>query len=214
MKREPHLILHGLAIKKYAAAAEVAGLIGVETSVVAGFLDAQSATGRVVASNGRFALAPTTRLAVAGDYSRHYGELRASPDFARACADFERVNRDLKALVTRWQVVEIGGTAIANDHADKAYDRAVIDQLGRLHERAETVIAALSRHLPRLLIYRDKLTLALERAEDGAIEWVSDARIESYHTLWFELHEDLLCITGRERDESDIVPDQGNGEEA
>ena len=52
-------------------------------------------------------------------------------------------------------------------------------------------------------IYRDKLTKALEKAEDGAIDWVSDARIENYHTLWFELDEDLLCMVGRDRDERD-----------
>ena len=45
-------------------------------------------------------------------------------------------------------------------------------------------------------IYRDKLTKALEKAEDGAIDWVSDARIESYHTQWFELHEDLIVHDG------------------
>jgi len=43
------------------------------------------------------------------------------------------------------------------------------------------------------------LTAALERAEDGAIEWVSDVRIASYHTVWFEMHEDLLRALGRER---------------
>lgn len=57
--------------------------------------------------------------------------------------------------------------------------------------------------LPRMQIYRDKLSKALERAEDGGIERVSDARIERYHTLWFELHEDLLCMMGRTRDERD-----------
>jgi hypothetical protein len=43
--------------------------------------------------------------------------------------------------------------------------------------------------------------MALEKAEDGATEWVSDAKIESYHTLWFELHEDLLRLMRREREE-------------
>jgi hypothetical protein len=55
--------------------------------------------------------------------------------------------------------------------------------------------------LPRLGIYARKLQAALEHAEDGAIEWVSDARIESYHTVWFEMHEDLLRVLGRERQE-------------
>ncbi len=202
MKREPHLILHGLAIKKYAGAKEVAGIVGLNPAYVAEFLDAQVARGRLMVGNGKYSMLPTTRVAVTGDYSRHYGDLRSVPEFVQAYEDFEAVNLTLKALITNWQVVEIQGSAVANDHADKAYDDAIIDRLGRLHERAEIVLAALARHLPRLKIYRDKLTAALERAEDGAIEWVSDARIESYHTLWFELHEDLLCIMGRERDEN------------
>jgi hypothetical protein len=45
------------------------------------------------------------------------------------------------------------------------------------------------------------LGAALEKAEDGEIAWVSDAKIESYHTLWFELHEDLLRLMRRERAE-------------
>ena len=49
--------------------------------------------------------------------------------------------------------------------------------------------------------YSKGLLEALEKAEDGDIAWVSDAKIESYHTLWFELHEDLLRIVGRIRSE-------------
>jgi hypothetical protein len=50
-------------------------------------------------------------------------------------------------------------------------------------------------------IYAQKLLAALEAAEDGDREWVSDVRRESYHTVWFELHEDLLRIMGRAREE-------------
>ena len=32
----------------------------------------------------------------------------------------------------------------------------------------------------------------------GLGEW---AKIDSYHTVWFELHEDLLRMLGREREE-------------
>ena len=55
--------------------------------------------------------------------------------------------------------------------------------------------------MPRLKIYGDKLLAALEAAEDGDVEWVSDIRRDSYHTVWFELHEELLRIMGTERDE-------------
>ena len=35
----------------------------------------------------------------------------------------------------------------------------------------------------------------------GEIDWVSGVRIDSYHTVWFELHEDLLRMLGRTRQE-------------
>ena len=53
----------------------------------------------------------------------------------------------------------------------------------------------------RMAAYENKLESALEKAEDGDVEWVSAADIESYHTVWFEMHEDLLRLLGRTRDE-------------
>ena len=41
----------------------------------------------------------------------------------------------------------------------------------------------LAAALPRLSRYRDKLLAALEKAEDGAAEWVSAVKIDSYHTV-------------------------------
>lgn len=204
MKSDHHLILHGLAIKKYADAKQVAGIIGATTADVASFLKAQVKKGRVAINNDKYALLPTTRVAVFGDYSRHYADMRNNAEFVAAYADFETVNVSLKQLITHWQVIELQGAAVTNDHSDQAYDSRIIDRLGHLHERAERVLTALARQLPRMQIYGEKLTRALEQAEDGAIEWVSDVRIESYHTLWFELHEDLLCIMGRTRDEREV----------
>lgn len=203
MKSEHHLILHGLAIKKYAGAEDIAGIIGANPMDVSRFLKEQVAKGRIVENNDKYSLKPTTRVAVAGDYSRHYSQIRHNADFVRAYEDLEKINISLKQLITSWQVIEIQGSVVTNDHSDEAYDSRVIDRLGNFHERADRILAVLANQLPRMQIYRDKLSKALEKAEDGAIEWVSDARIESYHTLWFELHEDLLCMMGRTRDERD-----------
>lgn len=201
MNSEQHLILHGLAIKKYADAAAVAGIIGMDPDRVAAVLKENIARGRVVETNGKYSLSPTTRVSLTGDYSRFCSDLRQNQDFVRTYEEFERVNTALKTLITDWQIMEVAGSSVANDHSDKAYDSRIIDRLGNLHERADRILEKFAGHLPRLQIYRDKLTHALEHAEDGAIEWVSDAKIESYHTLWFELHEDLLCMLGRTRSE-------------
>jgi hypothetical protein len=53
--------------------------------------------------------------------------------------------------------------------------------------------------VPRLEKYRARLREALEKVEAGSTKWVSDASIDSYHTVWFQLHEDLLRIVGHQR---------------
>ncbi len=196
-----HLALHGLAIKKHGTPDGVAGLMGLEVARAKALLAQASTEGRATETAGAYMLTPTARMALEGEYSRVYADQRASADFVAAYERFETVNRALKQLITDWQTIEIAGQRVPNDHANKAHDEAIIDRLGRLHEQAEAVLKALGLDLPRLAIYGKKLLAALEKAEDGAIEWVSGAKIESYHTLWFELHEDLLRILGRERDD-------------
>ena len=144
-------------------------------------------------------LSGLARIALDCDYSRVYAPVRADRAFMDAYEGFERINIQLKTLITDWQTMEVGGQRVVNDHSDKAHDAKIIDRLGNLHERADAILAELTKRVARLDYYRQHLLAALERAEDGQIEWVSDARIESYHTLWFELHEDLLRIVGRTR---------------
>lgn len=194
-----HLVLHGLAIKKHADAAAVARLIGLPVERVGAALADARKRGRVAEAQGRYLLAPMARMALDGEYSRYYDELRRNPEFVAAYEGFERINLELKQLITDWQTMEVAGQRVPNDHSSEAHDQRVIDRLGRMHERADKLFAGLVAGLPRLQIYRDHLLAALEKAEDGAIEWVSDVRIDSYHTVWFELHEELLRLMGRVR---------------
>ena len=198
---EAHLVMHGLAIKKHATPEAVAGILGMEVETVRTVL-AQLVEGkRVVEAQGKYLLAPAARMALDSDYSRLYEEARENSSFRDGYNEFERLNTTLKQLITEWQTIEVRGQSVPNDHRDKDRDDKIIDRLGELHERAEAALEKLARVLPRFSIYRDKLAAALEKAEDGDIAWVSDAKIESYHTLWFELHEDLLRLMRREREE-------------
>jgi hypothetical protein len=196
-----HLVMHALAIKKNGTPEAVAGIVGLDPAEVRTVLAKLVESRRAVEANGKYLLTPPARMALESEYSRLYADLRADAAFKQAYEAFERINTRLKGLITDWQTIEIGGERLPNDHSNRDHDQKTIDRLGDLHERAEPVLEELARAVPRLAIYGDKLLAALERAEDGAIEWVSDARIESYHTLWFELHEDLLRLTGREREE-------------
>ena len=144
-------------------------------------------------------LQPAAQIALKSAYSRDYADERADAAMQAAYDTFERVNEQLKSLITEWQTMTVGGKSMPNDHSDKAYDDKIIDRLGDLHERAEPVLDDLAAGLSRLAVWKDLLLAALEKAEDGAIEWVSDAKCMSYHTVWFEMHEDLIRVLGRER---------------
>jgi hypothetical protein len=196
-----HLVLHGVAVKKHADARAIIEFTGLPESTVTKLLADGVKSGRIVEAQGKYLLAPLARVALEGQYGATCAALRASPTFLSAHEAFERINVQLKALITDWQTLEVGGARIANDHSDADYDVRVIDRLGELHERAEGVLAQLCREVPRFAYYTRNLLAALERAEEGELEWVSDARIPSYHTLWFELHEDLLRLVGRQRQE-------------
>lgn len=196
-----HLVLHALAVKKHADAPVLAEFTGLSQADVARLLGEAAGSGRVVAAQGKYVLAPLARLALDGQYAREYANVRANATFLQAYENFEQINVQLKTLITDWQTIEVGGARVANDHSDASYDIRIVDRLGNLHERTDRILAQLVQGLPRLEYYRRKLTEALERAEDGHSEWVSDARLPSYHTLWFELHEDLLRILGRRRAE-------------
>jgi hypothetical protein len=198
---EVHLVLHGVAIKKHGSAQAIANLLGLDPERVGVVLQDLLRRGRVSELQGRFSLSPASRMALASEYSRYHGTLRSDQDVVAAYDTFERINVELKTLISQWQTLEVAGEIVQNNHTDLEHDRDIIDRLGRLHERADRVLGVLAGRVPRFEIYRTKLLTALERAEDGDIEWVSAVRVESYHTVWFELHEDLLRLMGRERQE-------------
>lgn len=201
MISDMHLVLHGLAIKKHAGAKDVAEIVGLKTATVEALMAEAESRGRVARAGGKYMLTAPAQMSLRSEYSRVYAEQRADAAMNAAYDEFEKVNAHLKQLITDWQTMEVGGSKVPNDHSDKHYDERIVDRLGTLHERAVPVLRRLAAGLARLEVYPRLLTAALEKAEDGAVEWVSDARIPSYHTVWFEMHEDLLRVLGRERDE-------------
>lgn len=194
-----HLVLHGLAVLRAATPRDVARRMALDPGEAEAMLDLAVRHGRVLRSGDKLVLAPLARQALAADYSRTCAALRADGEFVACVARFEEVNRELKALMTDWQTRTVGGVALPNDHSDPAHDERIIDRLGRFHDRIAALLESLAGCLPRLAVYRDGLLEALERAEDGEIAFVSDVGCESYHTLWFDLHEELLRLSGTER---------------
>lgn len=114
---------------------------------------------------------------------------------AQAYDEFLVLNPEVLDLCTTWQMRSVDGVVTLNDHADPAYDFRVLDRLAHFDQRADVVCADLSSAMLRFQRYRTRLTRALMRARSGALEYVTQGT-ESYHTVWFQLHEDLLVTLG------------------
>ena len=196
-----HQVMHGVAIKKHASVGEIAAISGLAEDTITNTLTQAETDGRVTGSDGRYRLTAAGRMILESEYSRFYGALRDDDAFANAYRQFEEINKTLKTVITDWQTMAVGGERVPNDHSNKDYDEDVIGRLGDMHEKFEPVLNALCAGEARIGYYRDKLNHALEQAEDGNGDWVSDAKIDSYHTVWFELHEELLRLMGTEREE-------------
>lgn len=194
-------LLHALALRRKADAAALGASTGLAAAEIEIGLAPAIADGLAIAARGLYVLAPKGATWLQEQYPQAFAAQRSDSQLIAAYERFELVNRDLKALITQWQTMTVGGKPVPNDHSDSAYDERILDRLASLHERAEPVIAAMAAGLPRLARYTDRLAAALERAEGGEAEWVSGIRCDSYHTVWFEMHEDLLRLLGRRREE-------------
>ena len=114
--------------------------------------------------------------------------------------DFHTVDRAFKELVTSWQMRKIDGEEVVNDHTDAAYDNAVIVRLrDDIHPRVLAVVEVVAAAEPRLARYGDRLTAALEAVKQGDAQMMAHPLRDSYHTVWFELHEELIRLSGRNR---------------
>ena len=154
--------------------------------------------GTVESSDGTFRLTTEGKLAALAlvtDDRRAVGEERTIADLEA----FHDLDGRMKEIVTAWQIRDVAGEQTLNDHSDVAYDAQVLDRLAVLHADASEWLASLAAEFRRFAVYRSRLGRALDRAQGGDQRFVASPRVDSYHTVWFELHEDLIRLAGRRR---------------
>ena len=117
-----------------------------------------------------------------------------------AYRSFLVLNPELLRACTAWQLVDAGdGSLSPNDHRDRSYDAGVVAHLAEIHRRAQPILLELTRHLPRFRPYRPRLQTALDHVRAGDGDWFTRPLLDSYHQVWFELHQDLLSTLGLDR---------------
>ncbi len=113
--------------------------------------------------------------------------------------EFRALNDGFLALCTDWQLREVDGETRINDHTDPQHDADALRRLDATHVAITPIVEALAGALDRFGTYSDRFGAAVERVHAGHTEWFTKPVIDSFHTVWFELHEDLLATLGIER---------------
>jgi pyruvate,orthophosphate dikinase len=189
-----------LGTKGFATTAALAEALLAEPDAVQPLLDQLVVDGMAASVAGAYRLAaPGAERAAtlaAGDRAAW------GVDAASAALDgFLALDQRMKAIVTAWQLRPGEAEPIVNDHSEAAYDADVLDQLEALQAEADAWLAPLESASPRLRGYRERLARAAERAAAGDGRYVASPRVDSFHSAWFELHEDLIQLAGRTRAE-------------
>lgn len=113
---------------------------------------------------------------------------------------FLPLNARLLRAVTDWQIKATEADKFApNDHADLVWDRRVLDELTALGRELAPLIERLSAVLPRFDGYTSRFAFALCKARVGQRDWIDKSNLDSCHTVWFQLHEDLVATLGVDR---------------
>jgi|tagenome__1003787_1003787.scaffolds.fasta_scaffold20918334_2 hypothetical protein len=196
------LAVHTLTLRQLASAEQLAEISGQPVADVEAALEKAVTEGAVMAARGNFMITPVGRSYLDGVYPEAFAEFRSSAAVADAMDAFESgVNKQVLTLTTDWQTKEVGGERVPNDHGDADYDAAIIDKLARVQEKTAKVLRPIADLDPLVDRFLDRIGTALTRAESGETDYVSGVRVDSVHTVWFQMHEHLLRLTGRERPE-------------
>lgn len=192
-------VLQAIRLKGRVSPSDLAATLGKGLADISQTVEQLAASGLLIEGS-------TLRLTPQGRTRLHelLADERKAVDSAALVAayhDFVSVNSDFKALVTDWQL-KGGPGGQPNTHEDTDYDSAVLARLEQVHERVQPIIETAAAQLPRLGAYSVKLRTALAKVKAGETAWLTRPLINSYHTVWFELHEELILALGMTREEA------------
>jgi len=161
-------------------------------------IDAALAAGDVRELPRGFALTPQGRAGVAEGIAAEAGAVDG-PAIDALYERFCTLNAAFKALMRDWQVRQTADGEVPNDHGDDAYDDALVERLGTIDQELTPLLDAIVAVAPRLAGCAPRFADALAALRAGDKAMMARPMIDSYHTVWFELHEDLIGLTGRTR---------------
>jgi hypothetical protein len=187
-----------LRIKGFGKIEALAEALALRSEEVQPLLAALVARGLAEETRAGFRLSPAGRTNADEAFTR----LRAGVDPAVIAHDYENfipINDAFKNVVTRWQMRSVDGKQVRNDHSDAAYDEAILAQLGAVHDDISRSLDMIAAHVGRIGDYKARLASALAKVRAGDARYITAPDRDSYHTIWFELHQELIGLIGTTR---------------
>lgn len=188
-------VLRMVAIKGRVSADAVAGSLDADPSTVQAALDGFAARELVKSTPMGYRITPNGRERCTQLLDVEHRSTDQSV-VTEIYETFCEHNQELKAVITDWQT---RGPDEPNDHSDEDYDRGVLGRLLVLHKNVAPLVDQIAEAAPRLSHYRPRLQRAADAVAAGDHTYVSRPILDSYHTVWFELHEDLIGLAGLTR---------------
>jgi DNA-binding transcriptional ArsR family regulator len=183
--------LHALRIKRVATVDEVAEVLDRPISEVEQALHALRDADLVHAAGKQANRWHLTELGTE-EHARLVSSARERDSLREVRLGYEvflEHNAPLKELMSDWQ-----GRAHKSDEL-----ALVVEEIAETHEAVSEGLQVAAREAPRFAVYAMRLSRALERAERGDGRYLADPVLPSYHTVWFECHEDFLVTLGHTR---------------
>ena len=179
-------LLNAVHLKRMVGEAELAALLGTTQEDIAARLAPWVESGHAMTLSAGVMLMPEGTAAVHAHYHARYADLRGQPSLGEWYARFESLNTRFIAALTRWQ---------QQGQDDDSLFRAL-----ELVEALVKALDALTPLLPRYADYQRRFNAAIDAIEQGDSDLLVNPRRDSAHNIWFEFHEDVLCVLGRPRD--------------
>jgi pyruvate,orthophosphate dikinase len=120
---------------------------------------------------------------------------RAAADAADLASQYEaflELNHEFKRVVSDWQVVAREASA------DEAWP-GLVEAVSSIDAGLRPVLDGNAAQVSRLEGYGPRFRGALEAMRGGDRTMLAAPLKDSYHTVWFEYHEELIALCGRNR---------------
>jgi pyruvate,orthophosphate dikinase len=185
---EPSLaVLRAIRLKLVASPEAVAVGTGMDEAAASAALEELGAAGLAAQTPRGWRLTADGQTALQSLLEQERASVD-TPTAQRAHERFTLLDAQIKQIVTDHQMSGAPSVSAAD-----------VKRLVDVHRSAGDVFDVAVAMAPRLVHYGPRLERAITQLESGDARFFAHPMLDSYHTVWFEFHEELIHLAGLTR---------------